>query len=198
VSDLLDAWADDRKKTDSEFGEIEQIRSLEVQMLERTKNTITFVWDLPKIETQGYQVDEICNAAGNTITVFASNIVLARMTENITAKLGLSSGGVNLLNVAVDVSLHDDKGQNLRQAERTVVSDTKKSSGETTHTESKTITRSPVSLGKNNKPQIGIPSPQPLLFGSDHTKSEYTFLQFESRWLLSGYYPLSLRIQFNP
>src|SRR4051794_16126984 len=133
------------------------------------------------LHKNGVKVKEISNAAGTTVTIFAFDLVIARFTESINCKIGLSSNGVALLNVAVDTSLKDDKSQNLRQVERDVLSRTKIDGGEEKKKESKNITVTKTTTSGDNKPSIKIPNPQPLLFGSDHVKSEYTFLQFESR-----------------
>lgn len=144
----------------------------------------------------GIRIDECCNDSGNTISIFAFDLMLVKFTESITCKIGLSGGGAQLVSIAIDPSLNDDKSQNLRQVERTTVSDTKKKDGSETHSETTTKSRTPIS-GGGNTPRIKIPSVLPLLHGTDHVKSEYTFYQFESRWQNSGYYPLGLRIQFN-
>src|SRR5436853_2775076 len=96
---------------------------------------------------QGTMIDELSNASGTTITIISPAIVIARMTESITAKLGLSNSGAMLLNVAADVSLKEDKGQNQRNTERKTVSDSKTKAGTTKHEETITKSTSPISGG---------------------------------------------------
>ena len=148
----------------------------------------------------GFKVSEVCNAAGISLNFYAYDLLLTKTTENITAKLGLSANGASLLNVSADVTLNDDKGQNARQIERSVVSEGVKN-GKAFRDESEvksTIKTSTITTGEGQlKPKGKIASPQSLLFGNDHNKSEYTFLQFENRWQNSQYHPIGLRLQFN-
>ncbi|CAI2162574.1 17836_t:CDS:10 [Funneliformis geosporum] len=117
---------------------------------------------------------ESVNPSGTCLTFFGyQNTILTRVTESISAKIGGNSFVNKFFECVVDTTLNDDKGQNNRQTERSVVSES-----------------------STNGIQ-GSNFLQPHLYSIDHTKAEYTFYQFWHRYILSGKYPLSLRIEFN-
>jgi len=47
ITELLTAWKENNEKVDSEFKDIEQIKSLTIQLLERKGNFIRFIWRVP-------------------------------------------------------------------------------------------------------------------------------------------------------
>ncbi len=50
INEILDAWEADKDKHDKEFDEIDEVKSFQIHLKERTQDTITFIWTLPKLE----------------------------------------------------------------------------------------------------------------------------------------------------
>src|SRR5439155_6294854 len=63
-----------------------------------------------------------------------------------------------------------------------------------------TKTRQAVSsktINNDNGPSFGSTFLRPHTYAIDHTKCEYTMYQFQSRYRISGTYPLSLRVELH-
>jgi len=113
-------------------------------------------------------------------------------------KVGGNAFVNKFIECVVDATLTDDKGQNNRQTERQVISESSKDGGKPVQKETTTKTTSRTKdLSSRNSPKIGSTFLQPHLYAVDHTKCEYTMYQFQHRYRLSGVYPLSLRIEYN-
>jgi hypothetical protein len=128
-------------------------------------------------------------------------MIIVRITESITQKVG----GIALVNkfieCVIDTSLNDSKDQNSRQVERNVISDSKNGDKEI-HKESQTTTSTttknlkPTSKIASGAKRLGSNALNPTLYSVDHIKSEYTSKQFEAKYLISGRKPLTMRVEF--
>ncbi|CAG8679620.1 46126_t:CDS:10 [Gigaspora margarita] len=85
-----------------------------------------------------FRVGESVNPSGVCITIYAGNTVLTRVTESITTKVGGNSLVNRFLECAIDTTLNDDKGQNNRQTERAVISESQTNGGEVKKKETRT------------------------------------------------------------
>jgi len=146
-----------------------------------------------------FRVGESVNPAGTCITIYGNNTVLTRITENITVKVGGNAFVNKFIECAIDTTLNDDKGQNNRQSERSVISESSTNGGEVKRkkTNTKTTSKTKDLSEKDKGIEGGNSFLQPSLYNIDHTKSEYTTLQFQHRYFLGGRYPLSLKLDFN-
>jgi len=149
------------------------------------------------------QVEEVCNASGIMIVIWANNMVITRVTESITQKVGGNALVNKFIECVVDTTLVDSKDQNSRQVERGVISDSK-SGDKKIHKESKTTTSTTTKNLRSGKEKavsgaknLGSNALTPTLYSIDHTRSEYTTQQFETRYLISGRKPLTLRVEFS-
>ncbi|MCE8163397.1 MAG: hypothetical protein I3273_04930 [Candidatus Moeniiplasma glomeromycotorum] len=148
---------------------------------------------------QNFRIQETVNPAGTSITIFASDSVIAKVTETVSMKVGGNAFVNKFIECIVDTALNDDKGQNNRQTERQVISESSKDGGKPVQKETttKTTTKDLSPQNSQKSPKIGSTFLQPHLYAVDHTKCEYTMFQFQHRYRLSGVYPLSLRIEYN-
>lgn len=149
-----------------------------------------------------FYILESVNPSGTCLTFFGSDdTILTRVTESITAKVGGSALVNKFIDCVVDTALNDDKGQNNRQTERHIISESSyDNKGELKETKDKASIKTKDSSkgGSGSKfTTLGKPFVKPHIYAVDHTKAEYTFFQFWHRYILSGKYPLSLRIEFN-
>jgi len=129
-------------------------------------------------------------------------MIITRVTESITQKIGGNALVNKFIECAIDTSLNDDKGQNARQIERSVVSDTKsgvKEIHKESSTKTTTTTKDLMAVNKYSAgaKRLGSNALNPTLYSVDHTKSEYTSQQFEARYLTSGRQPLTARVEFS-
>jgi len=147
-----------------------------------------------------FYIKESINPAGNSINICGNGMVITKLTESITAKIGGNAFVSKFIEASIDMSLSDEKGQNNRQTERAIISDNKKISEDHWQTRTAEITKLPG--GGNNKAsrmwRSGTGFLQPNLYNVDHTKSEYTMDQFLHRnWFVEDNRPLKLRVEVD-
>ena len=145
-------------------------------------------------------IKETINPAGNSINICASNLVITKFTESITAKIGGNAFVNKFIEASIDMSLSDEKSQNNRQTERSIISENKKVAEDHWQSNSYEITKLPG--GTNDKAKrmwkSGTGFLQPNLYNVDHTKSEYTMDQFLHRnWFVEDNRPLKLRVEVD-
>jgi len=68
-----------------------------------------------------FSIGEAVTATGNTIMIEGSGILLTKVTESITTKVGGIAAVNKIIECAIDTTLNDDKGQNNRQEERRII-----------------------------------------------------------------------------
>ena len=100
----------------------------ELDFFLRNNITATIYWREKQIWQGNYwllhnqfSISEAITVAGNTIMIEGSGILLTRVTENITAKVGGNAFVNKFIECAIDTTLNDDKGQNNRQEERRII-----------------------------------------------------------------------------
>jgi hypothetical protein len=189
---------------------------LEENMEHFLKNhiTATLFWRQKQIWQGNYylihntfKITEISTASGDNISIFGSNLLLNRVTELIKVKMGGMGGKIGeafkwftTLTEPTQEN-NEEKGQNIRQVERTVETETSINGGKAKKKleKIKISEKDPNGTKKDNDEQRMGDKRQhfPTLWSIDHIKTEYNFYQFFSRWLLSGFYPISLMIGFN-
>lgn len=97
----------------------------ELDFFLRNHITATIYWREKQIWQGNYwllhnhfSIGEAITASGNSVMIEGSGILLTRLTESITAKVGGIAAVNKIIECAIDTTLSDDKGQNNRQEKR--------------------------------------------------------------------------------
>ena len=150
-----------------------------------------------------FYIKETINPAGNSINICGSGMVITKLTESITAKIGGNAFVSKFIEASIDLSLTDDKGQNNRQTERAILSDNKKVAEDHWQTRTVEISRTPEKKESSTSKakrlwNTGSGFIDSNLYSVDHTKSEYTMDQFLHRnWFVEDNRPLKLRLEVD-